>query len=93
MSGHLVRLKNNRGADEANVCGKSFPRHSDSLFYVDEETAQKLEGRGGFCRVAHDERPEAGTASLEEVIDTIFALDLGPIRFALLATLSAQGAL
>jgi hypothetical protein len=88
-----TRLRNGRGADEANVCGKSFPRHSDSLFYVDEETAQKLEGHGGFCRVPSDEHPDAGSVSLEEAIDMVFALEPGPLRAALIAVLSQHGAL
>ena len=89
-----TRLRNSRGSDEANVNGVSYPRKSDGFFYVSEDVAQRLVGAAtGFYRPKQDEHPEAGTASLEEVIDTIFALDLGPLRFALLATLAAQGAL
>jgi hypothetical protein len=88
-----TRLKNSCGADEANLEGQSYKIHSDGFFYLPDAAAQKLEGHGGFFRPASDERPEVGSISLAEAIDAVFALDPGPLRAALIATLSAHGAL
>jgi hypothetical protein len=88
-----VRLRNNH-SDEANVNGVSYPRHSDGCFYVPEDVAQRLVGSAaGFYKPKPDDHPEAGTASLEEVIDLVFSLEAGPVRAALISTLSANGAL
>jgi hypothetical protein len=90
----MVRLKNNRGADEANDSGVAYKIHSDGCFFVPESVAQRLlASPAGFYRPRPDERPEAGTASIEEAVDTIFALEPGPIRAALLTALSTAGAL
>jgi hypothetical protein len=89
----LVKIKNGRGSDEANLDGVSHKIHADGFFYVPADVAARLVGVGGFHRVADDEHPETGTPSLEEVVDLVFALDPGPVRAALIATLSAHGAL
>jgi hypothetical protein len=53
----LVALKNNRGSDEANVNGRSFPRQPDGTFRVPEDVAlQLLAAPAGFAR-ADDEQP------------------------------------
>lgn len=89
-----VRLRNSQGADEANVNGVSYPRRSDGYFYVPEEVAQRLTSTpSGFFRAEDNDRPKAGTAPLEEVVDTVFALEEGPTRDALIAVLSQYGAL
>jgi hypothetical protein len=94
MSDDLARLRNSRGSDEANIDGVSYPRHSDGFFYVPEAIAQRLVGGGtGFYRPSPDEHPPAGSVSLAEAVDIVLALDPGPIRDALVATLSTAGAL
>jgi hypothetical protein len=91
MTEYLVRLRNDH-SDEANVSGVSYPRHADGFFYVPGSVAQQLLGHG-FYRPDAGEHPEVGSVSLEEAIDMVFALELGPVRAALIATLSAHGAL
>jgi hypothetical protein len=54
----LVALVNNRGADEANVNGRSFPRHADQRFYVPADVAQALLALpGGFAAAPDDDQP------------------------------------
>jgi hypothetical protein len=89
----LVKIKNGRGSDEANLDGVSHKIHADGYFYLPPDVAARLVGVGGFYRADPSERPEAGTASLEEVTDLVFALDPGPVRAALIQVLSAHGAL
>jgi hypothetical protein len=52
----MKKLKNNRGADEANVDCVSYPRQADGSFLVPESVAlQLLAVPAGFYRAAHDE--------------------------------------
>ena len=85
----LVRLKNNRGADEINHAGVSYPKHvGTGEFFVPPDVAQAIIGHSGFYQPRADDRPEAGSVSLAEVIDTICGMEPGPIRDALLAVLT-----
>ena len=89
-----TRLRNGRGADEANFDGVSHKFHSDGFFYVPADVAQRLIGGGtGFYRAAPDEHPDAGSVSVEEIADMVFGLEDGPLRAALIQALSAHGAL
>jgi hypothetical protein len=54
----LVALVNNRGADEANVNGRSFPRHADQRFYVPADVAQALLALPGGFAAAPDDRTD-----------------------------------
>jgi len=90
---NLVKIKNGRGSDEANLDGVSHKIHADGFFYLPPDVAARLVGVGGFYRAGPGEHPEAGTASLVEIADLVFALDAGPVRAALIETLSAHGAL
>ena len=88
-----TRLRNSRGADEANFDGVSHKIHSDGFFYAPADVAQRLIGGGtGFYRAAPDEHPDAGSVSVEEIADMVFGLEDGPLRAALIQALSAHGA-
>jgi hypothetical protein len=54
----LVALKNNRGADEANVHCVSYPRQPDGTFLMPEDVALQLLGvPAGFYRATADDHP------------------------------------
>jgi hypothetical protein len=85
----LVRLRNNRGADELNHAGVSYPKHvGTGEFFVPPDVAQAIIGHSGFYQPSADDHPEAGSVSLAEVIDTVCAMEVGPLRDALRAVLS-----
>jgi hypothetical protein len=65
MSDDLVALVNNRRADEANVNGRSFPRHADRRFYVPADVAQALLALPAGFAAAPDEQPIIGIKQMD----------------------------
>jgi hypothetical protein len=85
---NLVRIKNNQGADEANVNNTSYRIHPDSAFYVPPDVAEQLcnDGRSGFFR-APDHRAAPGTVSVDQIESMIAGLGPGRLKTALNAAI------
>jgi hypothetical protein len=77
-----VVLKNNRGADEANVNCKSYPRHNDGCFFVPEDVAQALlASPAGFYRPAPDDHPTLETTTMDFLGKPSMQYEVGGRRF------------
>ena len=77
-----TRLRNSRGADEANVNCVSYPRQPDGTFLVPEDVAQSLLALpAGFYLAAPDDHPEHGEMKMDFLGKPFMLYEVGGRRF------------
>jgi hypothetical protein len=82
MTDDLVALKNNRGADEANVDCVSYPRQPDGTFLMPEDVAQSLLALpAGFYRAAPDDDRPTRQMTMDFLGTPFMSYEIGGRRF------------
>jgi hypothetical protein len=77
-----TRLRNSRGADEANVGGVSYPRQPDGTFLMPEDVARQLLATpAGFYRAAHDDQLERREMKMDFLGTPYMNYEVGGRRF------------